>query len=146
MSQWSLIPNPSHSLNEELMSAGQEPLTDAFVTATGLQPSTQYRFRVRARNAYGLSAVSAVSEAFKTGTYIGYCGIPTRPRIQQQLSTSTGYAAVPLSCDKTYHLLPPYTHTYQHFLVRDVAHNGKSEICRNHVRITWWTPPFSLNY
>lgn len=44
------------------------------VTVTGLLPSSSYRFRVSARNGYGLSPVSVISDAFTTGeqTHLSY--------------------------------------------------------------------------
>lgn len=40
------------------------------VVATGLSPSSRYRFRVRARHGDRLSPVSAISEVFTTGEHL----------------------------------------------------------------------------
>lgn len=51
-------------------------LSSPLVTATGLSPSTSYRFRVSGRHARGITMVSGISEVFTTGKgffVLGYC-------------------------------------------------------------------------
>lgn len=58
-----VIPSATDSQNEEKGALNLSP----FVTATGLSPSTSYRFRVGERYAHGERTVSGISEVFTTG-------------------------------------------------------------------------------
>lgn len=60
--QWTPV-SRGYTDNEEFETHDSSPL----VTATGLSPSTSYRFRVRARHNHGISLVSGISEVFTTG-------------------------------------------------------------------------------
>lgn len=49
------------------------------IVATGLSPSSRYRFRVRARHGDQLSPVSAISEVFTTGEGLIVVHSPATP-------------------------------------------------------------------
>lgn len=62
--------------NEQSETRDSSPL----VTATGLSPSTSYRFRARARHSHGNSLVSGISEVFATGNE-RFFFVPTGDRV-----------------------------------------------------------------
>ncbi len=67
--RWTPVTLEGGAQNED----GRGPLSlSPLATATGLSPSTGYRFRVRARHARGIGPVSGVSEVFTTGGFFAF--------------------------------------------------------------------------
>lgn len=68
--RWTPVARESGAESED----GRAPLgLSPLATATGLSPSTGYRFRVRARGARGIvGPVSDVSEVFTTGGFFAF--------------------------------------------------------------------------